>query len=277
MKWPNAIRFSPFRALVLMVLLAIGASSFAASTRATEHTTSSVTVVLVHGAMADSSTWDRVIPKLAARGYGVVAVANPLRALNSDAQYVSAVVKSIPGPVILVGHSYGGAVITNAAFGNDNVRALVFVAAVAPEAGESTLDLVGRFPGSGLAAALAPAVLLPSGDHDLHVDPSKFREPFAADVSLHRVQVMAATQRPVTQEALKEPSGVPAWKTLPSWFIYGTADKSIPPAAHEFMAERANARRVQVIEGASHVVMISHPREVAAVIDEAAAKTSGPE
>ena len=232
--------------------------------------TTKPTIVLVHGAMVDSTSWDGVIPKLRAHGYTVVAAANPLRSLKSDADYVSSVLHALQGPVVLVGHSYGGAVITNAAIGQNNVRALVYVAAVAPDSGESTFDLVGKYPGSELGAALRPPVELTNGTHDLSVQPEKFREPFAADVPLAHVNLMAMTQRPVTDVALKEPSGRPAWKSLPSWFIYGDADKSIPPAAHEFMASRAKAREVVVVKGASHVVMISHPAAVARIIEEAA-------
>jgi pimeloyl-ACP methyl ester carboxylesterase len=228
------------------------------------------TIVLVHGAMADSTSWDGVIPKLQAHGYTVVAAVNPLRSLKSDADSVSSVLNAIQGPVVLVGHSYGGAVITNAAIGHNSVRALVYVAAVAPDTGESTFDLVGKYPGSELGAALRPPVELTDGAHDLSVQPEKFREPFAADLPLARITLMAVTQRPVTDVALKDPSGAPAWKILPSWFIYGDADKSIPPAAHAFMASRAKARQVVVVKGASHVVMISHPGAVARIIEEAA-------
>ena len=228
------------------------------------------TIVLVHGAFADSSSWNGVIPKLQAEGYEVIAVANPLRSLASDAAYVSGVLKTIQGPVVLVGHSYGGAVINNAAAGNDNVKALVLVAGFAPEAGESAADLVGKFPGATLGAALAPPVPLEGGRNDLYIKQSQFREPFAADLPAAAVKLAAATQRPITDAAFGEPSGQPAWKTLPTWSIYGSADNAIPPAAHAFMAERAKVRRVQVIKGASHVVMISHPAEVAKMVLEAA-------
>jgi pimeloyl-ACP methyl ester carboxylesterase len=228
------------------------------------------TVVLVHGAFADASSWNGVIPKLQADGYNVIAAANPLRSLAGDAAYVSGILKTIPGPVILVGHSYGGSVISNAAVGNDNVKALVFVAGFAPEAGESAFGLVGKFPGATLGAALAPPVPLEGGGNDLYVKQSEFRGPFAADLPIAQVKLAAATQRPITDTAGNEPSSEPAWKTLPSWFIYGTADNSIPEAAHAFMAERAKARRVQVVKGASHVVMLSHPAEVAKIIREAA-------
>ena len=229
------------------------------------------TIVLVHGAMADSSSWSGVIPILQADGYRVISAANPLRGLKSDAAYVTTVVKSVHVPVVLVGHSYGGTVISNSATQTDNVKSLVYVAALAPEAGESTLDLVGKFPGSVLGPALAPPVDLPDGAHDLYVDQARFREPFAADLPESQTRILAATLRPVSDAALKEASGTPAWKTIPSWFVYGTADKSIPAAAHAFMAERAKARDTLAVPGASHLVMLSHPADVARVIEEAAA------
>jgi len=231
-------------------------------------------IVLVHGAFADSSSWRGVVPRLLAEGYQVVGVANPLRGLANDSEYVSAIVKSVPGPVVLVGHSYGGSVISNAAAGRSNVTALVYVSAFAPEAGESAFGLVGKFPGSTLGDALAPPVALVGGAHDLYVQQPKFRGPFAADLPQEQVKLMAATQRPITDAAGNEPSGEPAWKTLPSWFIYGSADLSIPPAAHAFMAERARAREVRVVQGASHVVMLSHSEEVARVILKAARATA---
>lgn len=231
------------------------------------------TVVLVHGAFADASSWNGVIPKLQADGYEVIAVANPLRGLASDSAYVSTILKTIQGPVVLVGHSYGGAVINNAAVGNDNVKALVLVAGFAPEAGESAADLVGKFPGATLGTALAP-VPLGDGRNDLYIKQSQFREPFAADLPATAVKLAAATQRPITDAAFGEPSGEPAWKKLPTWSIYGSADHAIPAAAQAFMAERAKVKRVQVIKGASHVVMLSHPAEVAEMIREAATATT---
>ena len=232
------------------------------------------TIVLVHGAFADASSWNGVIPKLQADGYNVIAVANPLRSVASDSAYVSRILKTIPGPVILVGHSYGGLLISNAAVGNDNVKALVFVAAFAPEAGESAFALVSKFPGATLGGALAPPVPLEGGANDLYIQQTQFREPFAADLPNSQVKLAAATQRPITDVAFNEPSAASAWKTLPSWFIYGSADNAIPAAAHAFMADRAKAKRVQVIKGASHVVMISHPAEVAKIIHEAVTATT---
>jgi pimeloyl-ACP methyl ester carboxylesterase len=231
------------------------------------------TIVLVHGALADSSSWDGVISKLQADGYTVIAAPDPLRSLKSDSDYVSGIVKNIMGPVVLVGHSYGGSIITNAATGANNVKALVSVAAYAPEAGESAFDLTGKFPGSILPDALAAPIALVGGAHDLYVQQDKFRPVFAADIPEKQVKLMAVTQRPVTDVALKEASGAPAWKSLPSWFVYGGADKVIPPAAHAFMAQRASAKDTIVVKGASHVVMISHPSIVTNLIEKAAAAT----
>jgi len=228
------------------------------------------TVVLVHGAFADSSSWNGVITILERDGYPVVAAPNPLRGVRADADVVADVVRSIPGPVVLVGHSYGGSVISEAAQGQANVKGLVYVAAFAPDTGESALDLTGKFPGSTLPPTLAPPVRLTSGGNDLYILQARFHDQFAADVPAAQAQLMAAGQRPVAEAALKEAATEPAWKTVPSWFIYGDADKNIPPAALGFMAERAKSRATMVVKGASHVVMVSHAPEVASMIERAA-------
>ncbi|MCK1790304.1 alpha/beta fold hydrolase [Pseudomonas violetae] len=228
------------------------------------------TVVLVHGAFADSSSWNGVVKILEKDGYPVIAASNPLRSLKGDAQSVADVLASIKTPIVLVGHSYGGPVISEAAYGNANVKALVFVAAIAPEAGESTAALSGRFPGGTLGPTLAPPIALADGGKDLYIQQEKFHDQFAADVSIADARVMAATQRPVTAAALNEASTEPAWKTIPSWFVYGTADKNIPAQAQVFMAERAQARQTVAVKGASHVVMVSNPKVVASLIEKAA-------
>jgi pimeloyl-ACP methyl ester carboxylesterase len=229
------------------------------------------TVVLVHGAFAESASWNGVVSRLIAKGYPVVAVANPLRGVKYDAAYVSAVIDSIAGPVVLVGHSYGGSVISNAVAANRNIKALVFVAAFAPESGETAGELSGRFPGSTLGPTLAPPVALPDGGKDLYIQQDKFRAQFAADVPETDAKLMAATQRPITDAALNEPSAAAAWKTIPSWFIYGDRDLNIPPAAQAFMAKRAGSKETVAVAGASHVVMVSHPDAVANLIEHAAA------
>lgn len=228
------------------------------------------TIVLVHGAFAESSSWNGVLTQLIPKGYPTVAVANPLRGVKSDADYVASVLQGIEGSIVLVGHSYGGAVITNAVKDNENVKALVYVAAFAPDTGETAVELSGRYPGSTLGPTLAPPVDLPDGGKDLYIQQDKFHAQFAADVPVNDAQLMASTQRPITEAALNEASGVPAWKAVPSWFIYGDRDLNIPAAALSFMAERANSNETVVVSGASHVVMVSHPDAVPAIIEHAA-------
>ena len=228
------------------------------------------TIVLVHGAFADSASWDGVSKKLIADGYTVIGAANPLRSVKGDAAVVSGIVKSIAGPVVLVGHSYGGAVISAAANGNSNVKSLVYVAAFAPDQGETALELSGRYPGGTLGSALAAPVPTADGGKDFYIDQAKFHQQFAADVPKAQASLMAAGQRPIAEAALTEAAGAPAWKNLPSYFVYGSADKNIPAAALQFMAERAKSRKTVVIDGASHVVMTSKPAQVARLIEDAA-------
>lgn len=227
------------------------------------------TIVFVHGAFADSSGWNGVISQLNKDGYQTIAASNPLRSLAGDAASVSAVVKSIPGDVVLVGHSYGGLVITEAAAGNNNVKALVYVAGFIPEVGESAFSLSTKFPGSTLGDALQP-VPLADGNVDLYIQPSKFHAQFAADVPEALTALMAQTQRPVTQAALEELTTVATWKTVPSYLVYGELDLNIPAAVESFSAERAKVVKAVEVKGGSHALMISHPAEVAALIEEAA-------
>jgi len=226
------------------------------------------TLVFVHGAFAESSSWDGVITQLAAEGYPISAHANPLRSVKSDADNLRGLLQSIEGPIVLIGHSYGGMVITGAAHGNNHVKALIYVAAFAPEVGESAADLSGRFPGSSLGSTLLPAKL-PDGGTDLYIQQDKFWQQFAADVPEAQAKLMAATQRPITEAALTEASSAASWKDIPSWFIFGDSDKNIPAKAQQFMAERAGAKETVVIAGGSHVVMISHPDSVAKLIEAA--------
>ncbi|MCD7445700.1 alpha/beta hydrolase [Streptomyces lincolnensis] len=232
------------------------------------------TVVLVHGAFADSSSWNGVVDKLQSHGYPVVAASNPLRGLTVDSEYVRQLLVSIDGPVVLVGHSYGGSVISNAAKGLDHVRALVFVAAFLPEQGESAADLSGKFPGSTLGEALHPVpVTRPDGSKvaDLYIEKSKFHQQFAADVPAETAAIMAATQRPVADAALAEGASAPAWRDIPSWVLIASEDRNIPASAQAFMAERAEATVVEV--AASHAVSVSRPGDVARLINEAAQAT----
>jgi pimeloyl-ACP methyl ester carboxylesterase len=223
------------------------------------------TVVLVHGAFAESASWNDVIRHLQDQGYTVIAAANPLRSVSGDAEFVASILEAVEGPVVLVGHSYGGAVITNAARDNENVKALVYVAGFAPEEDESAFELSARFPGSTLGETLW-TVPLSDGSTDLYIRQEEYHQQFAEDVPAEQTALMAVGQRPVRDVALNEASGPPAWKSIPSWFVFGELDKNIPAAVHRFMAERAQGREVAEIEGASHAVGVSRPEEVAFVI-----------
>lgn len=232
------------------------------------------TVVLVHGAFADSSSWNGVIERLQAQGYPVVAAANPLRGLASDAAYVRSVLSSVKGPIVLAGHSYGGAVISSAAAGDPDVKALVYIAAVTPEVGETTAELVNKFPGNTLGGHLEPVPFpLPGGGEgiDLYVKPDAFGQHFAADVPAKTAALMAATQRPAATAALEEKATQAAWKTIPSWALLATEDKAIPLAAQKSMADRAKSTTVEV--KASHAVTVSRPGPVADLIMQAARAT----
>ena len=229
------------------------------------------TVLLVHGAFAESASWNGVVEKLTAAGHDVVAVANPLRTLAGDAAYLRDVIDSIGRPVVLVGHSYGGMVITEAAAGNDGVTSLVYVCAFAPETGESAFVLSTKYPGSTLGDTLA-AYPVSTGGNEFAIRKDAFHHQFAADVPAEQAAVMAATQRPVTEEALSTglTTDKPAWKTIPSWFIFSDQEMNIPVALHRFMAQRAGARGVREIAGASHALSVSEPAAVAETILEAA-------
>ncbi len=224
------------------------------------------TVVLVHGAFADASGWNDVSERLQELGYTVIAPANPQRGLASDSAYLSSVLDTIEGQIVLVGHSYGGAVITNAAIGHPGVKALVYIAAFAPDAGETVGGLAAMNPGSGLVPENLVVRPYPGG-LDAYIKPGVFRQVFAADVSRETAAIMAASQRPADLSILSEPSGEPAWNTIPSWYMVASEDSTIPPATERFMAQRAGATTVEV--QSSHVAMISHPRQVTNLILDA--------
>ncbi|GAA1400507.1 alpha/beta fold hydrolase [Catellatospora coxensis] len=230
------------------------------------------TVVLVHGAFAESASWSGVVQRLRERSIDVVAAGNPLRGVPGDAAYVRDVVAAISGPVVLVGHSYGGMVITEAAAGNGKVTGLVYVCAFAPDHGESAFDLSTRFPGSTLGQALT-AYPVSTGGNELAIRPDVFHQQFAADVSAERAAVMFATQRPVTELALTTglPAAAPAWASIPSWFVFSDADLCIPVELQRHMAKRAEARSVREVPGASHAISVSQPDAVTATILEAVA------
>jgi pimeloyl-ACP methyl ester carboxylesterase len=228
------------------------------------------TVVLVHGAFAESASWNRVAERIHSAGHAVVAAANPLRGVASDAAAVSDLVRTIEGPVVLVGHSYGGAVITNVDADAGDIAGLVYVAGFAPDEGEDCVQLSQRFPGSTLGEALH-AIPRSDGSVDLTIARERFHTQFCSDLSKHEAGLMGATQRPIAKAALEEPSGPdPLWKRVPSWFLIAAEDHNIPAALLHSLAERAQARRAVEIYGASHAVAVSHPDETAGLILEAA-------
>jgi pimeloyl-ACP methyl ester carboxylesterase len=231
------------------------------------------TFVLVHGAYAESSSWDGLLDLLPAERR-VVAFANPLRRLASDTALLTDLVRSIEGPVVLVGHSYGGAVMTGVPADAGEVVALVYVAGFALVPGESAGDASALAPGSTLGDTLVRVPLV-DGSTDTAIAQEKYHGQFCADLPSDQAARMAVTQRPITEEALFEPAGGEAlWRSVPSWFVFGSEDRNIPAGAHRIMAERAGARGTVEIEGASHVVGISHAAEVADVVLEATDRTT---
>ena len=235
-------------------------------------------IVLEHGAWADASSWDKVIRQLQEDGFTVYAPPNPLRGVSYDSTYLTDFLSTIPGPIVVVGHSYGGFVITNAAIGHPSVKALVYVDAFIPAQGETLLQLSSAKPGSCLGGNpasvfnFAPYPGAPAGDVDTYIKPSLVPGCFASGLSPSQAAVIAATQRPLAASTLQEPSGPPAWKTIPSWAVIGTADQVIPPAELTFMAQRAGAHITDV--NAGHLSMIADPETVARVIEQAAQATS---
>ena len=283
---------SRLRSVTAIGVLALVAATTAGVTSASAHSTTDAihgrgtpaagkpTIVLVHGAFADASGFSDEIARLQADGYPVIAPADPLRGLTSDSDYLRTVLASIPGPVVLVGHSYGGAVITNAARGAQNVVALVYLAAFVPDEGTSVATSYdpAAFPGSLLtqeALLVRPTVnpAVPGGqDADLYIRPDLFRTIFAGDQSKRTAAVMAAAQRPLSAFAFTQASGAPAWKTIPSWDLITLDDRAISPGGQRFMAERAGAH-IRTVHSA-HDVMISHPGRVVHLIECVATRTS---
>ena len=284
----NAPKFrrSLFRTILVVLfiipMLFVGASAQAQANKANN---SAQTIVLVHGAWADAAGWNGVTSRLQLDGYTVWAVPNPLRGLSSDAAYLASILNTIQGPIILVAHSYGGAVITNAATGNPNVKALVYIDGFAPDEGETGFQLLGMEPPPGASPPCVSANPLtifnfvpypgvPSGDFDVYIKPEVYPSCFANTIEAERAAVLAASQRPITLSASAEPSGPPAWKTIPSWYLIGTLDKVIPPYLQTFMAERAHAQIVRV--KAPHPAMISNPQDVTKLIERAARAVATP-
>ncbi|MFD3553546.1 alpha/beta fold hydrolase [Streptomyces goshikiensis] len=229
------------------------------------------TIVLEHGAFADASGWNEVIHTLQRRGYTVYAPANPLRSLTGDTEYLKSFLATLSGPVVLVGHSYGGAVVTGAATGNPAVKALVYIAAYAPDQGETVGQATAL--GGGSTELLQHIVARPfpgaaTGDADAFIDPAYFRQLFAQDLPAAQAAQMAVAQRPAAFATLAQPAGAPGWKTIPSWYLVARDDHTIPPAAERAMAKRAGARTVEI--NSSHAAMVSHPRAVSDLILDAA-------
>jgi pimeloyl-ACP methyl ester carboxylesterase len=261
---PSFVRRIAIAAVAVAALAASATATLAAPTKTPQN---KPTVVLVHGAFADASTWNGVIDRLQRDGYPVIAPANPLRGIIPDADYVASVVKTIPGPVVLAGHSYGGAVIGQAAAGLPNVKSLVFVDAFALDVGEPAGSIGERFPDNDLGPALLtrPSV---NGGTDIYVQPDRFRAVIGADLPKRAIDVAAAAQRPIDQSAFVVPPTAAAWNTIPSWFVIGRQDRAIDPAGLRFMARRAHGRVTEI--NASHLGLISHSGTVAQVIERAA-------
>ncbi|SEL28203.1 alpha/beta hydrolase [Streptacidiphilus jiangxiensis] len=230
------------------------------------------TIVLVHGGYADSSCWNATIRELQREGYSTVCASNPLRGIPTDAPYIASLLDSIGGPVVLVAHSMGGTVITNAAAGKDNVKALVYIAAFVPDVGETQGDLIGKFPGSEVLPVSVPVPYTKADGTtgtDLYLSKDG-QAAFAADLSVTEFQVLQATQRPFDAASFTYPTTAAAWRTIPSWGLVAGSDKAIPPACERWMYTRANARKIVEAPNSSHVAMLSHPRVVADLIMDAA-------
>ena len=279
----RAARHARLRFIIPALALAIAAlvipfsqiASAQATTRAVHSDGTKPTIVLLHGAWASSGNWDGVIQRLQADGYTVDAPPNPLQGLPYDSAFLADFLHSISGPIILVGHSYGGAVITNAATGDSQVKALVYVDAFAPAQGQSLAQLLAAYPGSCAVPAnltVVPFPGAPAGVGDAYISPSVFPSCMANGLPAAEAQVLAATQEPIATIALTQPTGVPAWQTIPSWAVVGTADHAIPLALQLAMAENANAHITEV--DAPHLSMVSNPGAVTSVILQAVRATT---
>jgi pimeloyl-ACP methyl ester carboxylesterase len=230
------------------------------------------TIVLVHGGYADSSCWNATIQELQYKRYPTVCGSNPLRGIPTDAPYIASLLDSISGPIVLVAHSMGGTVITNAAAGKTNVKALVYIAAFAPDAGETQGELITKFPGSEVGPVSVPVPYTKADGTtgtDLYLSKDG-QAAFAADLPAAAFRVLQATQRPFDADSFTYPTTAAAWKTIPSWGLVAGQDKAIPPACERWMYSRANARKVVEVPNSSHVAMISHPNIVADLIEDAA-------
>ncbi len=278
----STLRPTSRRSIAVVAALTIAALAILPSQRGSANAAPAAaqlkpTIVLEHGAWADGSSWAGVVQRLQDDGYTVDAPPNPLRGLASDPAYLADFLKTITGPIVLVGHSYGGAVITNAATGNPQVKALVYIDAFIPDQGETVLQLVGAKPGPCLAAKptnvfnFVPYPGAPKGDFMLYLKPNVFVSCFTNGLPASEGAVLASTQRPVSFSGFATPSGAPAWKTIPSWSLIGTADKAIPPVEQRFMSNRAHAHVTEIV--APHLSMVAQPGAVTTLIEQAAQAT----
>ena len=272
-RWTSSLIAALAGVFGLLALLLLTASTPSAS--ASRPNGPKPTVVLVHGAWADSSGWREVIRRLQKDGYRVLAPANPLRSLDGDSAYVASVLAQEQGPFVLVGHSYGGAVITNAAAGNPNVNALVYINGFVPDVGEDILHLAGEGSLAPTSIEFKAIHIPPLGptDFDVYIKPANFHETFAGDLSTKDAAVLAVTQRPIALDAAAAATFATAWRTIPSWYLLGRQDRTITPVAQRFMADRARSETVEI--NASHLSILSQPRAVVDLIEEAAAEVAG--
>ena len=287
-------RFARMAGLVTATATVAAVSAVALTTSASAHTTEAAargtaqltaaatgpkpTIVLVHGAWADASSWTPEIERLQAAGYTVDAPPNPLRGLDYDSAYIASYLKQISGPVILVGHSYGGAVITNAAVGDPNVKALVYIAGWAPAQGESLASLIASPLGQTIPGLPTEASTFPEPDGttgtELTIDPAAYPSVFTDnELPVAEEDALAAEQRPLSLDAVTETSGTPAWATIPSWYMVALDDRAIAPALEEFFAARMHAHTVEV--AGPHLLMLTNPGAVTHLIEEAATATTG--
>jgi pimeloyl-ACP methyl ester carboxylesterase len=253
-----------------------GTAAATAAGRGESRPNAKPTIVLVHGGYADSSCWNGTLQILQEKGYTTICGSNPLRGIPTDAPYIGSLLDSISGPVVLVGHSMGGTVITNAAAGKGNVKALVYIAAFVPDVGETQGDLINKFPGSEVLPVSVPVPYIKADGTtgtDLYLSPDG-QAAFAADISTDQFRLLQATQRPFDAASFVYPTTAAAWKTIPSWGLVAGRDKAIPPAAERWMYGRANFRKVVEVPTSSHCAMLSHPRTVADLIQDAAKATS---
>jgi pimeloyl-ACP methyl ester carboxylesterase len=261
-------------AVGVLAIAALLISSSSASRTHNSRATTRATIVLVHGAWADSGSWDAVVQRLQHDGYTVDVPPNPLLGLTIDDATISSFLQTVSGPIVLVGHSYGGAVITNAATGDAQVKALVYVDAFIPDQGQTIQSLLGACFAVADPSTVFDFVPIPgaaAGVVDAYVKQSLFPGCFANGLSASEGAVLAATQRPLSTQALSDVSGVPAWKTIPSWAIIGTTDKVIPSASQLAMAKHAGAQITEI--KAPHLAMVAKPTDVTRVIEQAANAT----